>query len=281
MMTVVAATARRSRRQSQNQPPTDKGLDVAVPDGSDNLMKKKRSAQSDGNGKQKKARPALLGRIMTRSALQKQQLEKEENKRIQESRGLDVAAAEGSDSLKKRKRSAQNGGNGKQKESSAYKQQQVERKLLLREEIRRIKERREFDFGDVPPLMDYVIDGLDQLDGSDEPCWAESSLYPAPKVYEDLAKIGLKSYNCQLDTSYQFTKILRVYFREYSVDLTLYNIFFQAEDKSVASPEDFKIVVASNPESITLISSCRKEKDSFGSLACCLLSEYYIGRKRS
>ncbi|XP_058227363.1 uncharacterized protein LOC131335846 [Rhododendron vialii] len=278
MMTAVAATTRRSRRPSQNQPPTDKGLDVAVLDGSDSLMKKKRSAQSDGNGKQKKARPALLGRIMTRSALQKQQLEKEENRRIQESRGLDVTAAEGNDSLKKRKRSAQNYGNGKQKESSAYKQQQVERKLLLREEIRRIKERREFDFGDIPPLMDYDIYGLD---GSDEPCWAERSLYPAPKVYEDLAKIGLKSYNCQLYTSYQFTKILRVYFREDSVDVTLFSIFFQAEDKSVASPEDFRIVVGSVPDDITVVSSCRKEKDRFGSLACCLLSEYYIGRKRS
>ncbi|KAG5536903.1 hypothetical protein RHGRI_024362 [Rhododendron griersonianum] len=267
-MTAVAAKARRSRRPSQNQPPTDKGL-----------VKRKRSAQNDGNGKQKKARPALLGRIMTRYALQQLQLEKEENRRIQESRGLDVAAAEGSDSLKKRKRSAQNDGNGKQKESSAYKQQQVERKLLLREEIRRIKERREFDFGAVPPMMG-IIDGLDGLDGSDEPCWAESSLYPAPKVYEDLAKIGLKSYNCQLDTSYQFTKILRVYFREHAVDLTLYNILFQAEDKSVASPEDFRIVVGSTPN-ITVISSCRKEKDRFGTLACCLLSEYYIGRKRS
>ncbi|KAI8543690.1 hypothetical protein RHMOL_Rhmol08G0238000 [Rhododendron molle] len=278
-MTAVAATARRSRRPSQNQPPTDKGLDVAVPDGSDSLMKRKRSAQNDGNGKQKKARPALLGRIMTRSALQQQQLEKEETRRIQESRGLDVAAAEGSDSLKKRKRSAQNDGNGKQKESYAYKQQQVERKLLLREEIRRIKERRGFDFGAVPPMMG-IIDGLDDLDGSDEPCWAESSLYPAPKVYEDLAKIGLKSYNCQLDTSYQLTKILRVYFREHEVDLTVYNIFFQAEDKSVASPGDFIVVVGSSPN-ITVVSSCTKEKDRFGSLASCRISEYYIGRDRN
>ncbi|KAG5536908.1 hypothetical protein RHGRI_024366 [Rhododendron griersonianum] len=221
MMTAVAATARRSRRPSQNQPPTDKGLDVAVPDGSDSLMKRKRSAQNNGNGKQKRARPALLDRIMTRSALQKQQLEKEEKRRIQESRG--------------------------------------------------------FDFGAVPPMMG-IIDGLD---GSDEPCWAESSLYPAPKVYEDLAKIGLKSYNCQLDTSYQFTKIVRVYFREHAVDLTLYNIFFQAEDKSaVASPGDFIIVVGSGTN-ITVVSSCRKEKDRFGSLACCLLSEYYIGRDRN
>lgn len=184
-------TVRRSPRLSQNQPPTDKGLDVAVP--------------------------------------------------------------EGGDSLKKRKRSAQNDGDGKQKESSAFKQQQVERQQLLRKENRRIKERRGFDFGDIPPIGPIVGRLY-------EACWAETSLYPAPKVYEDMAKIGLKSYNCQYDTSYQFTKIFKVYFCKSGGDCTDYQIFLQAEDKSVASTEDFKLIVSSVP-GVTVVSSCMKEKD--------------------
>ncbi|KAI8552413.1 hypothetical protein RHMOL_Rhmol06G0265000 [Rhododendron molle] len=92
-------------------------------------------------------------------------------------KGLDVAVPEGGDSSKKRKRSTQNDGDGKQKESSAFKQQQVERQRLLREENRRIKERRGFDFGDIPPIGPIVGRLY-------EACWAETSFYPAPKVLD-------------------------------------------------------------------------------------------------
>ncbi|KAI8552412.1 hypothetical protein RHMOL_Rhmol06G0264900 [Rhododendron molle] len=61
------------------------------------------------------------------------------------------------------------------------------------------------------------------------------------------------------DASYQFTKILRVYFCK-ALDCTNYQIFLQAEDKSVASTEDFKLTVASVP-GVTVLSSCMKEKD--------------------
>ncbi|KAF7139836.1 hypothetical protein RHSIM_Rhsim06G0209600 [Rhododendron simsii] len=234
MMTAVAASARRRRRPSQNQPPTDKGLEEAAPDCSDN----------DGNGKQ---------------------LEKEENRRIQGSRGLEVEVPEGGDSFKKRKRSAQNDGDGKQKESSAFKQQQVERQQLLRKENRRIKERRGFDFGDIPPIGPIVGRLY-------EACWAETSLYPAPKVYEDMAKIGFKSYNRQYDASYRFTKILKVYFCKMG-NCTVYQIFLQAEDKSVASTEDFKLIVASVP-GVTVLSSCMKEK------VLCLFRFFFFSFKR-
>ncbi|XP_058221448.1 uncharacterized protein LOC131331489 isoform X2 [Rhododendron vialii] len=277
-------------------------------------MKRMISAQNDGNGKQKKTRPSPSGLKMI-AFNQHQQLEKEEIRSIQGSRGLDVAVLEGGDSLKKRKRSAQNDGDGKQKESSAFKQQQVERQHLLRKENRRIKERckrkrsvqndgdgkqkessaskqqqverqqllreenrrirkrRGFDFGDIPPIGPIG-------DRLYEPCWVEKSLYPASKVYEDMAKIGLKSYNREYDTSYQFTKILRVYFfktRDNCIDNL---IFFQAEDKSVASPEDFLLIVASVP-GVTVVSSCMKEKDiryytALDGWRSCDVCEYYV-----
>ncbi|XP_058221449.1 uncharacterized protein LOC131331489 isoform X3 [Rhododendron vialii] len=235
-------------------------------------MKRMISAQNDGNGKQKKTRPSPSGLKMI-AFNQHQQLEKEEIRSIQGSRGLDVAVLEGGDSLKKRKRSAQNDGDGKQKESSAFKQQQVERQHLLRKENRRIKERCGFDFGDIPPIGPIG-------DRLYEPCWVEKSLYPASKVYEDMAKIGLKSYNREYDTSYQFTKILRVYFfktRDNCIDNL---IFFQAEDKSVASPEDFLLIVASVP-GVTVVSSCMKEKDiryytALDGWRSCDVCEYYV-----
>ncbi|KAF7140876.1 hypothetical protein RHSIM_Rhsim06G0210500 [Rhododendron simsii] len=191
-------------------------------------------------------------------------------------KGLDVVVLEGGDNLKKRKRSAQNDDDGKQKESSIFKQQQVERQQLLRKENRRIKERRGFDFGDIPPIGPIGNRLF-------EPCWAEKSLYPAPKVYEDMAKIGLKSYNWQYDTSYQFTKILRVYFSFKTQDDCTHNlIFFQAEDESVASPEDFMLTVASIP-GVTVVSSCMKEKDIRYYTApddwrSCSVCEYYVLR---
>ncbi|KAI8526156.1 hypothetical protein RHMOL_Rhmol13G0287200 [Rhododendron molle] len=135
---------------------------------------------------------------------------------------------------------------------SAFIQQQEERQQLLREEDRRIEERRGFDCIDIPPIVPYG-------DKAFEPCWSESSLYPAPKLYEDMLKIGIKKYNCEHHTSYQFTKLRRVYFHK-DGQAIYYIISFQAEDTSVASPKNFEIFVASVPAGKTLISGCMLEE---------------------
>ncbi|XP_058199272.1 uncharacterized protein LOC131314559 isoform X2 [Rhododendron vialii] len=133
---------------------------------------------------------------------------------------------------------------------SAFIQQQEERQQLLREEDRRIEERRGFDFMDIPPIP--------RGDRAFEPCWSESSLYPAPKLYEDMSKIGIKKYNCKHHTSYQFTKLRRVYFHKDGKAISRI-ISFQAEDTSVASPKNFQIYVVSVPDE-TLINFCMLEE---------------------
>ncbi|KAF7119754.1 hypothetical protein RHSIM_Rhsim13G0218700 [Rhododendron simsii] len=308
----------------------------------------KRSARSDGNGKRKEMRPALSNRRMTRSASKQQQLEEEENRRIQEFPGFDVgditpkgfgelefescwtenslypAPKEYEDmakigletyncqnetlyqftkilrvySLKKIIHAAYHitfqaddesstknfeakagsfrdvtvvpfcklekgldvaapDGDRKQTKTlsdlvhSAFIQQQEERQQLLREEDRRIEERRGFDFIDILPIAPYG-------DKAFEPCWSESSLYPAPKLYEDMSKIGIKKYNCKHHTSYQFTKLRRVYFHKDGKAIGRI-ISFQAEDTSVASPKNFQISVVSVPDE-TLINFCMLEE---------------------
>ncbi|XP_058199276.1 uncharacterized protein LOC131314559 isoform X6 [Rhododendron vialii] len=156
-------------------------------------------------------------------------------------KGLDVAASDG---------------DRKQTETlsdlvrSAFIQQQEERQQLLREEDSRIEERRGFDFMDIPPIP--------RGDRAFEPCWSESSLYPAPKLYEDMSKIGIKKYNCKHHTSYQFTKLRRVYFHKDGKAISRI-ISFQAEDTSVASPKNFQIYVVSVPDE-TLINFCMLEE---------------------
>ncbi|KAG5517509.1 hypothetical protein RHGRI_038045 [Rhododendron griersonianum] len=134
---------------------------------------------------------------------------------------------------------------------SAFIQQQEEKKQLLREEDSRMEERRGFDFMDIPPI---ALCG----DNAFEPCWSESSLYPAPKLYEDMSKIGIKKYNCEFHKSYQFTKLLRVYFRKDGKAIVRI-ISFQAEDTSVASHKNFLIHVVSVPDE-TMISCCMLEE---------------------
>ncbi|KAG5517515.1 hypothetical protein RHGRI_038048 [Rhododendron griersonianum] len=315
--------------------------------GVDSFNKMKRSALNDGNGKQKEMRLELSDRRMTRSASKLQQLEEEENRRIQEFPGFDAgditpkgygelefscwtenspypAPKEYEDmakiglgtyncqnetsyqftkilgvySLKKciyaaycitfqaddesstKNFEAKAGsfrdvtvvpfcklekgldmaapdGYCKQTETlsdlvhSAFIQQQKERQQLLREEARRIEERRGFDFMDIPPIVPYGENPF-------EPCWSESSLYPAPKLYEDMSKIGIKKYNCEQHKSYQFTKLRRVYFHKDGKAIFRI-ISFQAEDASVASPKNFQISVVSIPGE-TLISCCMLEE---------------------
>ncbi|KAF7119594.1 hypothetical protein RHSIM_Rhsim13G0218900 [Rhododendron simsii] len=326
----------------------------------DSFNKMKRSARNDGNGKQKEKRPKLSDRRMTRSTSKQQQLEGEENRRIQEFPGFDAgdippnvfgklqfkscwsenspdpAPKEYEDmakigletyncqnetlyqftkiltvcSLRKRIYAAYHitfqandecstknfeakagsfcdvtvvpfcklekgldvaapDGNRKQTETlsdlarSAFIHQQEERQQLLREEDSRIEERRGFDFVDIPPPP-KVLCG----DNAFEPCWSESSLYPAPKLYEDMSKIGIKKYNCEHHTLYQFTKLLRVYFNKNGKKISRL-ISFQAEDTSVASHKNFLIYVVSVPDK-TMICSCMleegqgREGDGFG-----------------
>lgn len=163
-------------------------------------------------------------------------------------KGLDVAALDG---------------DRKQTETltdlarSAFVRELKERQQLLKKENRRIKEGREFDFGDVPPLVVYI--GTTHI-GTFKPCWAESSLYPVPKLYEDMSKIGIKTYNRQYHTSYQFTKILGVYVRETGKDVTVARyISCQAEDTSVASPKNLQIRVSVVPDKVMV--RCMVEED--------------------
>lgn len=141
---------------------------------------------------------------------------------------------------------------------SAFIRELKERQQLLKEENKRIKKGREFDFGDIPPLVLYI--GTKHM-GTYKPCWSEISLYPVPKLYEDMSKIGIKTYNRQYHTSYQFSKILRVYFGETGKTMTvgLRYISCQAEDTSVASPKNLQIQVTIVPARVMV--TCMVEED--------------------
>ncbi|KAI8526150.1 hypothetical protein RHMOL_Rhmol13G0286600 [Rhododendron molle] len=158
------------------------------------------------------------------------------------------------DSFNKMKRSALNDGNGKQKEMrpelsdrrmtrSALKQKQLEE-----EENRRIKEFPGFDVGDIPPNIFGELEF--------KSCWTENSPYPAPKEYEDMAKIGLETYNCQNETLYQFTKILRVYSLKKHI-YAAYHITFQADDES--STKNFEAKAGSFRD-VTVVPFCKLKK---------------------
>lgn len=137
---------------------------------------------------------------------------------------------------------------------SAIEEQHIERQMLLMEENHRIEKRHGPDFEG-----DAVVNGY----GEFYPCWSESSGSPVSKMYEEMSKIGLRTYNCEFATWFQFVELLRVYFRKEGNEI-FYYIYFWAEDSYVAACKVFKILVHSDGKSTVVIDSRREEPKLLG-----------------